>query len=165
LFHLFSDSVFPMDALDHKLLSILQEDSTLTVDQLSDAINLSKTACWRRLRRLQSDGIIQKYVAILDKVKVNVPVSVFVTVKSPKHSAGWLDQFREALPQIPEIVEAHRMAGDIDYMLRVVVPDIEAYDAVYKRLIELVEFDDVSSHFAMEEIKSTTSVPLDYLSF
>jgi len=152
-----------MDAQDRKLLSLLQEDSTLTVDQLAEAINLSKTACWRRVQRLQNDGIIARYVAILDKEKANVPVSVFITVKSPKHSTGWLEQFRNALPQIPEIVEAHRMAGDIDYMLRVVVPDIAAYDAVYNRLIALVEFDDVSSHFAMEEIKSTTAVPLDYM--
>jgi len=152
-----------MNAQDRKLLSLLQEDSTLTVDQLAEAINLSKTACWRRVQRLQNDGIIARYVAILDKEKANVPVSVFITVKSPKHSTGWLEQFRNALPQIPEIVEAHRMAGDIDYMLRVVVPDIAAYDAVYNRLIALVEFDDVSSHFAMEEIKSTTAVPLDYM--
>ena len=132
------------------------------VVEIAERIGLSTTPCWRRIQKLEAEGVIRRRVALLDPAALNVPVSVFVAIRTSRHSAEWLEQFRNALDGIPEVVEAYRMSGEVDYLLRVVVPDIAGYDAVYKRLIERIELADVTSSFSMEEMKHTTALPLDY---
>ncbi|MBE0694723.1 MAG: Lrp/AsnC family transcriptional regulator [Aquamicrobium sp.] len=152
-----------MDRLDRKILRLLQEDSTLAVADIAKKVGLSTTPCWRRIQKLEEEGVIQRRVAILDPVKVNTRVNVFVSIRTNTHSMEWLKRFSEVIQEFPEVVEFYRMSGEIDYLLRVVVPDIAAYDAFYKRLISKIEIRDVSSAFAMEQIKNTTQLPLDYL--
>ncbi|SJZ51512.1 Lrp/AsnC family transcriptional regulator [Consotaella salsifontis] len=152
-----------MDRLDKKILRLLQEDSTLAVADVAKRVGLSTTPCWRRIQRLEEEGVIRRRAAILDPKKVNVPVTVFVSIRTNSHSVEWLKRFSEVIGEFPEVVEFYRMSGDVDYLLRVVVPDIAAYDAFYKRLIARIEIRDVSSAFAMEQIKYTTELPLDYL--
>lgn len=151
-----------MDRIDKKILDCLQEDATLSVAEISSRVGLSTTPCWRRIQKLEEAGVIRKRVALLDGEKLNVGVTVFVSVRTDQHDATWLEQFARAVQDLPEVVEFYRMSGDIDYLLRVVVPDIAAYDRFYKRLIERVRLSDVSSSFAMEQIKYTTALPLDY---
>ena len=151
-----------MDTKDRRLLDLLQRDATLTVGELADKVNLSTTACWKRIQKLEASGVIRKRVALLDAKKLNVGVTVFVAIRTNQHNAGWLARFNTAVSAIPEVVELYRMSGEVDYLLRVVVPDIAGYDGVYKRLIRDLELFDVSSSFAMEQIKSTTALPLDY---
>ena len=126
-------------------------------------VGLSTTPCWRRIQKLEEEGVIKRRVAILDPAKVNARVTVFVSIRVASHSGEWLKRFSEVVREFPEVVEFYRMSGDVDYLLRVVVPDIAAYDAVYQRLIQKIEIRDVSSSFAMEQIKYTTQMPLDYL--
>jgi len=152
-----------MDDKDKKILELLQEDAMMPVAEVASHVGLSTTPCWRRIQKLEEEGIIRKRVALLDRHKLNVGVTVFVAVKTRHHAMDWLDRFKDALESIPEVVEAYRLSGEIDYLLRIVVPDIAAYDAVYKRLIEKVEFSDVSSSFAMEDMKFTTSLPVNYV--
>ncbi len=152
-----------MDRIDRKILSLLQADATLSMAELAEQVNLSPTPCWRRVQRMERDGVIRCRVALLDASKLNVGVTVFVRLKTDRHDTAWLDDFAARIAAIPEVVEIYRMSGDIDYILKVVVPDIAAYDAVYKRMIAAVSFADVSSNFAMECIKDTTALPLDYL--
>ena len=151
-----------MDAIDKKILQILQDDATIAIEDLARRVHLSATPCWRRVQKLKEAGVIRKQVALLDPGKLNVGVTVFVVVRTNQHTAGWLEKFAKSVRDIPEVVEFYRMSGEMDYLLRVVVPDIRGYDAVYKRLIRSVELFDVSSSFAMEEIKYTTALPLDY---
>ncbi|MFO0998575.1 MAG: Lrp/AsnC family transcriptional regulator [Alphaproteobacteria bacterium] len=151
-----------LDPIDRKLLELLQDDASLSIAELAERAGLSPSPCWRRVQALERAGIIKKRVAILDRAQLNVGVTVLVAIRTNQHNKDWLDRFAEAVRDIPEIVELYRMSGDIDYMLRVVVPDIAAYDDVYKRLIARIELSDVSSSFAMEEIKYTTAVPLAY---
>lgn len=151
-----------MDNIDRKILSLLQQDATLSVATVAEKVGLSSTPCWRRIQNLESAGYIRGRVALLDPEKMNVGVTVFIAVRTNHHSADWLTMFQTAVDGIPEIVEFYRMAGDIDYLLRAVVPDIAAYDSVYKRLIERIELADVSSMFAMETIRSTTVLPVTY---
>ncbi len=148
--------------LDRKILDILQKDCTPPVAEIGKQIGLSTTPCWRRIQKLEEQGVIERRVALLDPKKVNVGVTVFVSITTSNHTSEWLDRFHAALADFPEVVEFYRMSGQIDYLLRVVVPDIERYDAFYKRLISKIELSDVSSVFAMEQIKFTTSLPLDY---
>ncbi|AHA99587.1 MULTISPECIES: Lrp/AsnC family transcriptional regulator [Brucella] len=152
-----------MDRLDRKILRVLQEDATLTVADVAKKVGLSTTPCWRRIQKLEEDGVIKRRVAILDPVRVNARVTVFVAVRTSSHSHEWLKRFSEVVQEFPEVIEFYRMSGDIDYLLRVAVPDIAAYDAFYKRLISKIEIRDVSSSFAMEQIKYTTELPLDYM--
>jgi Lrp/AsnC family transcriptional regulator len=152
-----------MDRLDRKILRLLQENSTLAVADIAKKVGLSTTPCWRRIQKLEEDGVIQRRVAVLDPVKVNASVTVFVAIRTASHSLEWLRRFSEVVQEFPEVVEFYRMSGDVDYLLRVVVPDIAAYDAFYKKLIAKIEIRDVSSSFAMEQIKYTTELPLDYL--
>ena len=152
-----------LDARDRRILEILQRDAQLSVAEIAERVGLSTTPCWRRIQRLEEAGVIRARVALLDAAALNVPVSVFVAVRTSHHSAAWVAQFRRTLEAIPEIVEAYRMSGEIDYLLRVVVPDIAGYDAVYKRLIDDIELADVTSSFSMEELKHTTALPLDHL--
>lgn len=152
-----------MDEFDKKILTLLQEDAGLSNAEIAERVGLSPTPCWRRIRNLEEAGIIRRRVAILDRRKLNVGVTVFVAVRTNRHQQDWLDRFAEVVGNIPEVVEFYRMAGDVDYLLRVVVPDIAAYDDVYKRLIAQIDLFDVSSSFAMEELKWTTAVPLTYM--
>lgn len=151
-----------LDPKDRQILAILQADALVPIAEVAERVGLSTTPCWRRIQRLEREGVIRRRVALLDPAALNVPVSVFVAVRTSQHSAKWLAQFREAVEGIPEIVEAYRMSGEIDYLLRVVVPDIAGYDAVYKQLIEKIELADVTSSFSMEEMKHTTALPLQY---
>ena len=151
-----------LDSRDLQILGILQQDALTPVADIAERIGLSTTPCWRRIQKLEQEGVIRRRVALLDPASLNVPVSVFVAIRTNRHSAEWLEQFRQALEGIQEIVEAYRMSGEIDYLLRVVVTDIAGYDAVYKRLIERIELADVTSSFSMEEMKHTTALPLDY---
>lgn len=153
-----------MDRLDKEILGILQEDATVSLADLSRRIGLSTTPCWRRIQKLEEAGVIRGRVALLDPTKVNVGVTVFVSIRTNRHDVEWLDAFSLAVKQFPEVVEFYRMSGGVDYLLRVVVPSIEAYDVFYKKLIAAAPLYDVSSSFAMERIKSTTELPLDYLS-
>ena len=151
-----------MDDLDFTLLQILQEDATLKVAEIAEQVGLSPTPCWRRIQKLEEEGVIRKRVALLDPVKLQVGVTVFIAVRTNQHNAAWVKKFSAIVMSIPEIVEFYRMSGDVDYLLRAVVPDIAGYDAVYKRLIEKIELGDVSSSFAMEQIKFTTALPLQF---
>jgi Lrp/AsnC family transcriptional regulator len=151
-----------LDQLDRKILSILQVDATLPVATVAERVGLSPTPCWRRIQKLEEAGVIQSRVAVLDPAKLNVGVTVFVSVRTNQHDLAWLEKFAAAVRDFPEVVEFYRMSGDVDYLLRIVVPDIAAYDAVYKRLIARVALSDVSSAFAMESIKYTTALPLNY---
>lgn len=152
-----------MDMIDKKILACLQADATLPVGEIAERVGLSSTPCWRRIRNLEESGVIQSRVALLNPEKLNLGVTVFVGVKTSQHSYDWLERFASAVAEIDEVVEFYRMSGDIDYMLRIVVSDIAGYDAVYKRLIQSAELSDVSSAFAMERIKFTTALPLDYI--
>ena len=151
-----------LDATDRAILALLQEDADIPMAKLAEAVNLSPTPCWRRVQRLKEDGVITRQVALLNPAKLNLGVTVFVSVRTNQHSQAWFDRFHAAVTQIPEVVEFYRMSGEMDYLLRVVVPSIAAYDAVYKRLIAGSDLFDVSSSFAMEQIKLTTALPLDY---
>ena len=151
-----------MDTIDRKILSILQRDATIPIAEIAEQVGLSTTPCWRRIQKLDEAGVIRARVALLDGGLLNVGVTVFVSVRTNQHNAAWFERFSKAVDEIPEVVEFYRMSGDVDYLLRVVVPDIAAYDAVYQRLIETISLSDVSSSFAMEQIKYTTALPLDY---
>lgn len=151
-----------LDDIDRKILGVLQADATVPVAAIAERVGLSATPCWRRIQKLEEAGVIQARVAVLDPDKLRVGVTVFVSVKTNQHDLAWLEKFAQAVHDFPEVVEFYRMSGDVDYLLRIVVPDIAAYDAVYKRLIARVPLADVSSAFAMERIKYTTALPLTY---
>ncbi len=150
-----------MDRFDKKILELLQQDANLSTAEIASRIGLSTTPCWRRIQNLQRRGCIRKQVALLDREAINLGVDVFVSIRTSRHTAEWLTDFARAVASFPEVVEFYRMSGDIDYLMRVVVSDIRAYDAFYRRLIEKVDIRDVSSSFAMERIKYTTALPLD----
>lgn len=152
-----------MDTKDRHILELLQHDVTLSLQAIADQVGLSPTPCWRRIQKLEASGVIRAKVALLDKQKLNVGVTVFASVRTSRHSADWLEQFKHLIATIPEIIEAHRMSGAYDYLLHIVVPDIDAYDRVYKQLISHLEFTDVSSAFSMETMKTTTALPTDYV--
>ena len=152
-----------LDQIDRRLLAILQEDATVPIAELAERVGLSQTPCWKRVRRLQDAGVITARVALLDREALDLGLTVFVAVKTGHHDEGWLNLFAAGASALPEVVEFYRMSGDVDYLLKVVVKDIAAYDRFYKRLIAKIELSDVTSMFAMEEIKSTTRLPLNYL--
>jgi len=149
-----------MDAIDRKILTVLQEDASLSVAEIGNKVGLSSTPCWKRIQRLEADGVIQKRVALVDQDRIGLGISVFVSVETGDHSQEWLERFGKTVGAMPEVMEFYRMAGDVDYMLRVVVPDVAGYDAFYKRLIAAVPLKNVTSRFAMEKIKSTTALPI-----
>jgi len=151
-----------LDEFDVKILKLLQEDSSLQMEEIAQRVGLSASPCWRRIKRLEAEGVIGKRVVLLDRKQVNLPVIVFVAVRTNQHAPDWLASFSKAVAELPEVIEFYRMSGDMDYLLKIVVPTIEAYDAVYKRLIAKLPLFDVSSMFAMEELKSTTCLPLGY---
>jgi Lrp/AsnC family transcriptional regulator len=149
-----------MDAIDRKILTVLQDDASLSVAEIGNRVGLSSTPCWKRIQRLEADGIILKRVALVDQDRIGLGISVFVSVETDDHSQEWLDRFAKTVGAMPEVMEFYRMAGDVDYMLRVVVPDMAGYDSFYKRLIAAVPLKNVTSRFAMEKIKSTTALPV-----
>ena len=151
-----------MDAIDRKILGLLQSDSSMPIEDIARQAGLSPSPCWRRIQKLEAAGVIKARVALLDPVKMNVGVTVFVAVRTNQHNAQWAERFCREVRKIPEVVEFYRMSGETDYLMRVVVPDIAAYDRVYQRLIKVIDLFDVSSNFAMECIKYTTALPTHY---
>ena len=149
-----------LDQTDRKILAILQQDASLPIAEIASRVNLSQTPCWRRIQRLEASGVIDRRVAILDPEKIGVGISVFVAIETGDHSQDWLQRFAGAVAAMPEVMEVHRMAGDIDYILRVAVADMPAYDAFYRKLIESVPLKNVTSRFSMERVKSTTAYPI-----
>jgi Lrp/AsnC family transcriptional regulator len=149
-----------MDGTDRKILSVLQQDASLSVAEIGHRVGLSSTPCWKRIQRLEADGVIEKRVAVVNQDKVGLGVTVFVSIETGDHSETWLQKFADLVGAMPEVMEFYRMAGDVDYMLRVVVPDIPGYDRFYKQLIAAIPLKNVTSRFAMEKIKSTTALPL-----
>jgi Lrp/AsnC family transcriptional regulator len=156
------DNFIKIDSKDRKILEILQENADIQISELAQLVGLSQTPCWRRIQRLKEQGVITKNVTLLNPKMVNVGVTVFVAVRTSMHTPAWFEHFKSVVQVIPEVVEFYRMSGEIDYLLRVVVPDIAAYDKVYKRLTAGTNLLDVSSSFAMEEIKFTTALPMSY---
>ena len=152
-----------LDAIDRKILTVLQEDASLSVAEIGDRVGLSSTPCWKRIQRLEADGVILRRVALVDQNKIGLGLTVFVSVESSDHSEAWLTKFADAVRAMPEVMEFYRMAGDVDYMLRVVVADMASYDVFYKKLIGAVSLKNVTSRFAMEKIKSVTSLPVPAL--
>lgn len=152
-----------MDEIDRKILTALQEDASLSIAEISKLVGLSPSPCWRRIQILEKEGVIRKRVALLDPQKVNVGVCVFVRLKTARHDQAWLEGFTKAVAKMDEVVEIYRTSGDVDYLLRVVVPSIAGYDRVYKRLIAAADFLDVSGSFVIETLKQTTALPLDYV--
>ena len=149
-----------LDSVDIHILRLLQRDASLSIADIADAVHLSQNACWRRIKRLEQEGIIHKRVALLDPAKLNVGVTVFVSVRAAEHTQKWLENFTAGVRRMPEVIEFYRMAGEIDYLLKLQVADIAAYDRVYKSLIRVAKLADVSAAFAMEEMKRTTELPL-----
>jgi Lrp/AsnC family transcriptional regulator len=149
-----------MDAIDRKILAVVQEDASLSVAEIGQRVGLSSTPCWKRLQRLETDGVITRRVALIDPEKIGLGITVFVSIETGDHSQEWLRRFAEVVSGMPEVMEFYRMAGDVDYMLRVVVQDMQSYDMFYKKLIATVPLKNVTSRFAMERIKSTTALPI-----
>lgn len=149
-----------MDTTDRKILDLLQSDASLTVKEIAGQIHLSTTPCWKRIQKLEENGFIKARVALLEPKKVNASVTVFVAIKASHHTREWIDRFNEAVRTLPEVMEAYRMSGEVDYLLRVAVRNIDSYDRFYKKLIDKVDLSDVTSSFAMEQIKYTTALPI-----
>ena len=150
-----------MDSTDRKILAILQQDASLSVADVAKRVNLSQTPCWRRIQKLSDSGIITKRVALVDPDAIGLGLTVFVEIETGDHSKEWLEGFSTAVSAMPEVMEVYRMAGDVDYMLRITVPNMGAVDAFYQRLIETVPLKNVTSRFAMERVKYTTAYPLE----
>ncbi len=149
-----------IDTVSRRILALLQRDSTISIAAISAEVGLSPTPCWKRIQKMEADGVITGRVALLSPEAVGLGLSVFVSIETGEHSASWLDSFGPSVAAMPEVMEFHRMAGDVDYLLRVIVADMAAYDAFYKRLIALAPLKNVTSRFSMERIKSTTALPL-----
>lgn len=149
-----------LDTIDHRILSLLQEDATLSVDALSENVALSRNACWRRIKAMETAGIIRKRVALLDPAKIGCPLSVLVLIRTDHHNDAWRKDFAAAVVALPEITSAQRMTGDLDYVLMVRLADVAAYDQFYKRLTSRISVSDISASFVMEEIKDTTALPI-----
>lgn len=149
-----------MDSTDRKILALLQDDASMSVADIAKQVNLSQTPCWRRIQKLSDSGIITKRVALVDPDAVGLGLTVFIEIETGDHSREWLSRFADAIKQMPEVMEIYRMAGDVDYMMRISVPNMAAVDAFYQRLIELVPLKNVTSRFAMERVKYTTAYPI-----
>ncbi len=155
-----AESLRRLDAIDRKILTVLQEDASLSIAEIGERVGLSSTPCWKRIQKLEADGIILRRVALVAQDKIGLGLSVFVSIETGDHSEAWLSQFADAVSAMPEVLEFYRMAGDVDYMLRVVVADMKSYDVFYKRLIATAPLKNVTSRFAMEKIKSVTAMPV-----
>jgi Lrp/AsnC family transcriptional regulator len=154
-------SAFALDLIDRKIVAALMEDATTPIAQIADKVGLSQTPCWKRIQKLEAAGVIQKRVALADPGKLGFGLTVFVGIEAPNHSAEWRDAFAKALTGLPQVMEAWRMAGDVDYLLRVAVPDMAAYDAFYRALTDAVAIKNVTSQFAMERLRHTTAYPVN----
>lgn len=150
-----------LDLIDRKIIAELQRDATLSVAQISERVGLSQTPCWKRIQKLEQSGIILGRVALVAPEHIGLGLTVFVAIEAADHTRSWREEFSNAIERLPEVMEVHRMAGEVDYMLRVAVADMAAYDAFYQRLTERVTLKNVTSHFAMERIKSSTAYPVD----
>ncbi len=149
-----------LDRLDLQILDAMQRDASLSMVELGAQVGLSSTPCWKRLKRLEDAGLIERRVAIVNRKGVGLPVTVFVSIRAGQHDEKWLTRFAAVVSALPEVQEFHRMSGDVDYLLKVVASSIDGYDRFYKKLISLVDLAGVSSAFSMEQIKSTTALPL-----
>lgn len=149
-----------LDRLDMQILDALQRDATLSMAQLGAQVGLSSTPCWKRVKRLEDEGFIERRVAVVNRHKVGLPVTVFVSIRAGQHDEKWLTRFAAVVSTLPEVQEFHRMSGDVDYLLKVAASSIDGYDRFYKKLISLVDLAGVSSAFSMEQIKSSTALPL-----
>lgn len=149
-----------LDTIDHRILTILQQDATRSIDAISDAVSLSRNACWRRIKAMEGSGIIRARVALLDPIKIGCPLSALVLIRTDHHSDTWRRDFASAVAALPEITSAQRMTGDLDYVLMVRLADVVAYDVFYKRLTSRISVSDISASFVMENIKDTTALPL-----
>jgi len=158
--HPFMTEIKRMDAIDRKILAVVQEDASLSVAEIGQRVGLSSTPCWKRLQKLEAEGVITGRVALIDPEKIGLGITVFVSVETGDHSQDWLTKFAALVSAMPEVMEFYRMAGDVDYMLRVVVRDMQSYDAFYKKLIAAIPLKNVTSRFAMERVKSTTALPI-----
>lgn len=152
-----------MDATDLRILAALQRDASGSVAEIADRAGISQTPAWKRIKRLEEDGVITKRVVVLDPDRLNLKLVGYVQIRTSQHSDAWLKRFAAAVQKVPEIVECHRMAGEVDYLLKIVAPDMAGYDTIYRNLIRLVELSDVSASFSMEQIKQTTELPLSYV--
>ena len=151
-----------MDDKDRRILAQLQSDAGQSIEDLAAKVNLSRNACWRRIKVLEERGIIRARVALLDPEKLNLGLTAFIAIRTAQHDQAWLDRFSAAVRDIPEITGAFRTTGETDYVLKAAVPDIAGYDRLYKRLIAKVPLTDVSAFFVMEKVKETTALPLDF---
>lgn len=149
-----------MDTIDRRILTILQADSTISIAEISERVHLSPTPCWKRIQRLEKEGVITGRVALVAPERIGLGLTVFVSIETGDHSKDWLERFAKVVSAMPEVMDFYRMAGDVDYMLRVAVADMAAYDAFYKALIEAIPLKNVTSRFAMERVKSTTAYPI-----
>lgn len=152
----------PMDHYDRRILALLQHDASLSVGDVADRIALSRTACWRRIQQLEQSGVIRGRVALLDPARLGLSLTTYILIRTNQHTETWSRRFSELLADIPEVLEAHRMSGDVDYLLKAVVTDMGGYDRLYRKLIA-AELFDVSSGFVMETLKTTTELPLETL--
>lgn len=149
-----------LDRTDRRILQLLQADAASSIQQVGETVGLSHNACWRRIKRLEADGVIRKRVALVDPQRLGFGVTVFVTVRTRHHTEEWLEKFSRGVAALPEVMEFYRTSGDVDYLLKVLVADIAEYDRFYKKLIAVAPLHDVSSNFAMEQVKYTTEVPV-----
>ncbi len=152
-----------MDKKDKAILQALQSDATMTVSDIADQVGLSKSACWRRIQTLEEDGVISARVTLLNQEKLGLDLTVYARIRTHEHTQQWFDRFYAMVSAMPNVMEVHRLSGDVDYLIRAVVPDMRSYDEMYKEMIAKVDLFDVSSSFSMETIKYTTALPLDYL--
>lgn len=151
-----------LDDRDRSLLALLQTNAGTSMTELAERVNLSVSACSRRVQRLRDAGYIARDVALLDRTQAGLPTTIFAIVRSSQHSAGWVDAFRAAIVDIPEIVEVHRLTGNFDYILKIVLPNVEHYDVIYKRLVNRIVLSDISAYISMETLKFDTAIPTDY---
>lgn len=149
-----------LDSVDRKILHLLQNDASMTIKEVAEKVHLSPTPCWKRIQRMEDSGVIRSRVVLLDPTKVDASITVFLAIKTNKHNAEWSERFAKVMASFPEIVEIYRMSGDVDYLIRIVVPDIPAYDSLYKSIISKIDLTDMTSMFAMEQMKYTTALPI-----
>ncbi|WP_207100487.1 Lrp/AsnC family transcriptional regulator [Paracoccus shandongensis] len=150
-----------LDLIDRKIIAALMEDATQPIAQIADRVGLSQTPCWKRIQKLESSGVLTGRVALADPAQLGLGLTVFVGIEASDHGAGWRDAFLAAIGKFPEVMEAYRMAGEMDYLLRVAVPDMAAYDDFYRRLTDAVPIKNLTSHFAMERLRYTTAYPVN----
>ena len=151
---------YTLDEVDRRILYYLQRDASMTIKEIAEKVHLSPTPCWKRIQRMEEEGIIRARVALLDPTKVDASVTVFIAIKTDQHNSAWSEKFAFEMSSIPEIMEIYRMSGEVDYLLRVVVPDIAAFDNLYKKIIDRIALSNVTSSFAIEQMKYTTALPV-----